>query len=274
MSDAAAPAPVELVDLVDPADLADLHAQVLTPSFPPAELIDLDDLLAGCASGALYALGVIRDGRVVAGAVGSGAAPGGVVLLVYLAIAPGERGGGIGGALLDGAVARWVAQFSPAYVLAEVEHPAHHTASVEHGDPAARLRFYARHGAQVLAVPYFQPGIGPDGPRVPALLLVTLYVDDSARAGSPGPDGHERVSAPPLRDFLTAYLLGSEGSLRDDAATRALLDSVAGAWVDLVSPENLADVPVGLLPESSTTAVPRGSTSIPRGVHSPADNAG
>lgn len=250
MPDTTAPAPVELVDLTDPADLAQLHTNVLAPSFPPAELMDLDDLLAGCASGELYALGVIRDGRVVAGAVGTGSAPGGVVLLVYLAIAPGERGGGIGGTLLDAAVARWVARLSPAYVLAEVEHPDHHTASVEHGDPVARLRFYARHGAQVLAVPYFQPGMGPGAPRVPALLLVTLHVDGSVRGGSAGPDGRERVSAPPLRDFLEANLRGSEGSLRDDAATRALLDSVAGAWVDLVSPERLADVPVGLLPES------------------------
>lgn len=247
---APSPAPIELVDLVDPADLRALHSQVLAPSFPPAELIDVDDLLAGCASGEMYALGVVRSGRVVAGAVGSGSAPGGVVLLVYLAIAPGERGGGIGGTLLDGAVARWVAQHSPAYVLAEVEHPDHHAASPEHGDPAARLRFYARHGARVLSVPYFQPGMGPDGPRVPALLLVTLHVDDSVRSGSPGPDGRERVSAPPLRDFLEANLRGSEGSLRDDAATRALLDSVAGVWVDLVSPQDLADVPVGLLPES------------------------
>lgn len=250
MPDTTAPAPVELVDLTDPADLTRLHSDVLAPSFPPAELMGLDELVAGCASGELYALGAVRDGRVVAGAVGTGSAPGGVVLLVYLAIAPGERGGGIGGTLLDAAVARWVAQLSPAYVLAEVEHPEHHTASVEHGDPVARLRFYARHGAQLLAVPYFQPGMGPGAPRVPALLLVTLHVDDSVRAGSPGPGGRERVSAPPLRDFLEANLRGSEGSLRDDAATRALLDSVAGAWVDLVPPERLADVPVGLLPES------------------------
>lgn len=240
----------DLVDLVDAADLTQLHEQVLAPSFPPSELIDLDELLAGCASGELRALGVRRDGQVIAGAVGSSCAPGGVVLLVYLAIAPGGRGGGIGGALLDGAVARWVAEFSPAYVLAEVEHPDHHTASPEHGDPAARLRFYARHGARVLAVPYFQPGIGPEGPRVPALLLVTLYVDESVRERSVRERSvRERVSTPLLRGFLEDHLRSSEGSLRDDAATRALLGSVSGPWVDLVSPDHLSEVPVGLLPE-------------------------
>lgn len=264
-----------LVDLVDPADLTQLHEQVLAPSFPPAELIDLDELIAGCASGELRALGVRRDGQVVAGAVGSSCAPGGVVLLVYLAIAPGGRGGGIGGALLDGAVARWVAEFSPAYVLAEVEHPDHHTASPEHGDPAARLRFYARHGARVLAVPYFQPGIGPEGSRVPALLLVTLYADESVHAAESVREGREavdsrgtgsagarsveasradrgpveRVSTLQLREFLEDHLRNSEGSLRDDAATRALLGSVSGPWVDLVSPDDLSVVPVGLLPE-------------------------
>ena len=248
MPDATTP-PIELVDLVDPADLAQLHEHVLAPSFPPAELIDLDELLAGCASGGLRALGIRREGRVVAGAVGSTCAPGGVLLLVYLAIAPGVRGGGIGGALLDGAVARWVADFSPGFVLAEVEHPDHHSASPEHGDPVARLRFYARHGARLLAVPYFQPGIGPHGPRVPALLLATLYVDpalESARAD--GAAGHvSEVSAPPLRDFLEGYLRGSEGTLREDAAVRALLNSVSGPSVPLLAPSELDRVPVGLL---------------------------
>ena len=183
------------------------------------------------------------------GAVGSACEPGGVVLLVYLAIAPGGRGGGIGGALLDGAVARWVADLSPGLVLAEVEHPDHHTASPEHGDPAARLRFYARHGARLLAVPYFQPGIGPHGARVPALLLVTLYVDpalESTRLDeATGPV--TEVSAPPLREFLVDNLRSSEGTLREDVAVQRLLDSVSGTSVPLLAPAELDRVPVGLL---------------------------
>lgn len=237
---------VELETLVTREDLEALHRDVLTPSFPPEELESLESLVEGCEQGRTTALGVRRDGRVVAGAVAAGSGrPGDVMLLVYLAIAPGMRGGGIGGALLDSAVQTWVAESSPSLLLAEVEHPDHHEASEAHGDPAARLRFYARHGARVLAVPYFQPGIGPDGARVPALLLTTLHVAPEAVVEGPA-DAPTAVDARPLREFLTAYLVGSEGSLRDDDDTRALLGSVSGPSVALVDPADLAEVPVGM----------------------------
>lgn len=237
---------VELETLVTRDDLEALHRDVLAPSFPPEELESLESLLEGCAQGRTTALGVRRDGHVVAGAVAEGSGrPGDVMLLVYLAISPGMRGGGIGGALLDSAVQTWVAASSPSLLLAEVEHPDHHEGSEAHGDPAARLRFYTRHGARVLAVPYFQPGIGPDGSRVPALLLTTLHVAPEAVLEGPV-DAPTAVDARPLREFLTAYLVGSEGSLRDDDDTRALLTSVSGPSVALVDPAAVAEVPVGM----------------------------
>lgn len=240
---------VELEPLVTAADLEELHREVLSPSFPPEELESVESLVDGCTQGRTRALGVRRGGRVVAGAVAAGSGtPGDVMLLVYLAIAPGQRGGGIGGALLDAAVQRWVAESSPGLLVAEVEHPDHHEASEAHGDPAARLRFYARHGARVLAVPYFQPGLGAAGARVPALMLCTLHEAPEAVVEGPA-DAPTAVDAGPLRDFLTSYLVGSEGSLRDDADTRALLDSVSGpsvGLVDPVDPVDLAGVPVGM----------------------------
>ena len=237
---------VDLEPLVTAADLEELHRDVLSPSFPPEELESLESLVEGCAQGRTRALGVRRDGRVVAGAVAAGSGtPGDAMLLVYLAIAPGQRGGGIGGALLDAAVQTWVAESSPGLLLAEVEHPDHHEASEAHGDPAARLRFYARHGARLLAVPYFQPGLGATGARVPALLLTTLHVAPEVVVEGPL-DAPTAVDAGPLRDFLTSYLVGSEGSLRDDADTRALLDAVGGPSVGLVDPADLASVPVGM----------------------------
>lgn len=247
---------VDLKPLVTEADLRELHREVLSPSFPPEELESVESLVEGCAQGRTRALGVRRDGRVVAGAVAAGSgAPGDVMLLVYLAIAPGQRGGGIGGALLDAAVRRWVDEASPGLLLAEVEHPDHHAASEAHGDPAARLRFYARHGARLLAVPYFQPGLGADGARVPALLLTTLHVaPDMVREGPV--DAPTAVDAAPLRDFLTAYLVGSEGSLRDDADTRALLDAVRGPSVALVDPADLGGVPVGMAWASAGAPAP------------------
>lgn len=247
---------VDLEPLVTAADLEELHRDVLSPSFPPEELESVESLVEGCRLGRTRALGVRRDGRVVAGAVAAGsAAPGDVMLLVYLAIAPGQRGGGIGGALLDAAVQTWVEESSPGLLVAEVEHPDHHEASEAHGDPAARLRFYARHGARVLAVPYFQPGLGAAGARVPALMLCTLHVAPEAVADGPA-DAPTAVDAGPLRDFLTSYLVGSEGSLRDDADTRALLDSVSGPSVRLVDPADLAGVPVGMAWATTSTRAP------------------
>lgn len=247
---------VELETLVGRGDLEALHRDVLSPSFPPEELESVESLVDGCAQGRTTALGVRRDGKIVAGAVAAGSGrPGDAMLLVYLAISPGLRGGGIGGALLDSAVQTWVAESSPSLLLAEVEHPDHHEASEAHGDPAARLRFYARHGARVLAVPYFQPGLGAAGARVPALVLCTLHVAPGAVVEGSA-DAPTAVDAGPLRDFLTSYLVGSEGSLRDDADTRALLDSVRGPSVRLVDPADLASVPVGMAWAATSTRAP------------------
>jgi len=253
------PGPV-VVPLRSVEQLTELYQDVLRPSFPPAELVSLPSFLEDHAAGRLESLGVVEvpdgaapvsgpgavgPGRVVAGVVGSWSAGARVLLVQYLAIAPGRRGGGIGAALLGAAVSAWQEELRPAMVLGEVEHPRFHAASEAHGDPEARLRFYARHGGRVLAVPYFQPGTSPGADRVPALLLMTLATED--------PDATS-VPAAPLRTFLREYLADSEGSVADDAPTRALLDSVAGERVALLGTDELDRVPVGLLDASSLRA--------------------
>ena len=263
-----------VVPLRSVEQLTQLYRDVLSPSFPPAELVSLSSFLADHAAGHLESLGVVEvpdgaappsgqgaagpgsgtadgepgeapAGRVVAGVVGSWSAEARVLLVQYLAIAPGRRGGGIGAALLGAAVAAWLTNLRPVMVLGEVEHPGFHSASEAHGDPEARLRFYARHGGRVLAVPYFQPGNAPGAERVPALLLMTLATEDPTATSVP---------AAPLRTFLREYFVDSEGSLADDAPTRALLASVAGERVELVPADELDRVPVGLLDETSLRA--------------------
>ncbi len=241
-----------VVPLDAPGLVRSLHRDVLTPSFPPAELVDEASFLADHAAGRLRSLGVVEDGRVVAGVVGSWFPDARVLLVLYLAIAPGRRGGGVGGRLVATALASW-RTLEPLLVVGEVEHPDHHTGSEAHGDPVARLRFYARLGARVLALPSFQPGDGPGGRRVPALLLVSFPL-----GATPAP-GHEpdAVPAAPLRAFLEKYLRDSEGTLADDPATRRLLDAAAGESVRLVDPADpvaLATVPVGLLAPAETHA--------------------
>ncbi|MBD7997519.1 hypothetical protein [Oerskovia gallyi] len=255
-----------VVPLRSVEQLTQLYRDVLLPSFPPAELVSLDSFLADHAAGHLESLGVVEipdgaappaepgaagaagegpTGRVVAGVVGSWSAEARVLLVQYLAIAPGRRGGGIGAALLGAAVSAWLKDLRPVMVLGEVEHPRFHAASEAHGDPEARLRFYARHGGRVLAVPYFQPGNEPGAERVPALLLMTLATEDPEATSVP---------AAPLRTFLREYFEASEGSLADDAPTRALLDAVSGDRVALLGADDLDRVPVGLLDRSSLRA--------------------
>ncbi|MFE5340915.1 GNAT family N-acetyltransferase [Isoptericola sp. NPDC056578] len=263
MTDDAAPhpSPAEptVVPLTEPAQLDSLWRHVLAPSFPPDELTSSDDLRAGLAAGGLTAYGVEQDGTVVAGIVASWSRATQVLLVDYLALAPGHRGGGLGGRLLDRSLAGWREELHPVLVLAEVEHPGHHAPHPSHGDPAARLRFYTRHGARVLAVPYFQPGIGgPGSPRVPAMLLMALGT---------GP-GADSVPAAAVRGFLLEHLRECEGTVPGDPAVRRLLEAAAGETVPLVDAadaEALAAVPVAVLEGAERYAPPAPAPSDPTG---------
>ena len=243
------PAPSPPRRLTTEAEILALHRDVLEPSFPPAELIAPDELWREVERGTLEVLGTVdeaEDGTVahaVSGVVSAWFPEEQVLLVVYLAIAPGHRGAGVGGALLGAALDAWSASHRPLAILAEVEHPAHHTASETHGDPTARVRFYARHGGKALALPYFQPGDGPGGERVPALMLVALRSADRTA-----------LPAPPLRAFLVRWLTASEGSTADDAATRRLLDAAAGTDVALVGLDAVDQLPVGTLTGSEASA--------------------
>ncbi|MFC8733435.1 GNAT family N-acetyltransferase [Luteimicrobium sp. NPDC057192] len=229
------------------SEILALHRDVLAPSFPPVELVDAEELWRDVEHGSLEALGAFdeSDGeaRLVSGVVGAWFPRERILLVLYLAIAPGHRGAGVGGALLAATLDAWTAAHDPLAIIAEVEHPDHHTASEAHGDPTARVRFYARHGGKALALPYFQPGDGPGAARVPALMLVVLRAAD--RSALPGA---------PLRAFLTDWLVACEGAVADDAATRRLLAAASGPDVALVGLDALDQLPVGTLAEAEASA--------------------
>jgi hypothetical protein len=203
------------------------YHQVLVPSFPADVLIGLDELqdIAASGAGSVW-LAQDDDGTILGGAVGEWDESARVVLLGYLAVRPGIRGGGIGGPLYLTALDSWRQKFRPCMVLAEIEDPAvpGHSDSEEHGDAAARLRFYLSRGSRVLDFPYFQPALEPGADRVSGLLLIVLHADqDFAGAG----DG--TIDAGPVRKYLENYQVQYEGKIGTD-------DQAMGMWQALDRP--------------------------------------
>ncbi|MFV0634207.1 GNAT family N-acetyltransferase [Demequina sp.] len=204
----------------DAAEVRALHEALLAPHFPPAELVTPDSLAAAVTHGRAQVLVIEEDGPV---AMAVGEFAGTVALLAYLVVDSRARAGGYGSRLLDAAVHQWLSPEAQATcLLAEIESPTtavHHPA---HGDPARRAAFYAKQGARMLDVPYFQPALNGDGQRVSDMLL--LLIASHAPAGA-----DDRLHAGgALVAWMEAYLLGTEGAVNaDDAQAQALLTALA-----------------------------------------------
>ena len=154
--------------------LSRVHELLMTPNFPADELIAVDDLLAGVASGVaeVRVVGPVDDPIAVAVLETLESTP--AVLLAYFATRQDVRGRGVGSALLQELLRGIRADAPGTVVLAEVEHPGYHLAHPMHGDPNARLRFYLRLGGSILDVPYFQPPIDEGQDPVYGMLLLAL----------------------------------------------------------------------------------------------------
>ncbi|MFG1809242.1 N-acetyltransferase [Streptomyces sp. NPDC049040] len=196
--------------------LESLYTDVLSPSFPPDELETAEWLRSGVADGTLLvAAAVDQGGSAVGAAIGQWSPGARTLLLVYLAVLPGSRSGGTGGLLLGEVTGTWQQRLRPRATFAEIEHPLANSASTAHGDPAARLRFYARHGARALDIPYFQPSLRPGSARVYGMLLTVLFLAPEcagAGAGTVAPDV--------VRAFLDESY--QEAAPGDDPASLAL----------------------------------------------------
>ncbi|MEJ3747292.1 GNAT family N-acetyltransferase [Actinomycetes bacterium KLBMP 9797] len=198
---------------LDDETFARFYREVLVPSFPPEELVDLDGLRPTAGA---FGTVVLRDGEPVAGALGDLFPDSGVLLLSYLAVRPGLRAGGFGGKLLGAELARWRQRAPEALILAEVEDPRAHAAG-PHGDPVARLRFYDRLGARLLPLWYFQPALRPGADRVRGMLLIAW-----------APSG-DVVEADVVARFLDEYVGASDDT--DDPEYEALRAQLS-AWPD------------------------------------------
>lgn len=248
--------PVEVVELSALWQWESMY-RLLAASFPPEERDSRQAIIAALADGSMVGLGVVRDSRVVAAAAVCVYER--VTLVLYLAVDPAVRGEGLGGRVLDAAVARAHRSGADAWVLAEIEHPDAHTGSPEFGDPHARLRFYARHGVRLIGVPYFMPAMGPGGLRVPALMLGALAVEDALVTRRDSTGAPVAARSDELAAMVSWYLAANEGAVGDDAATRRLLGALAAPEVALVDPRDVVQVPVGTLDASTLYAAGSGS---------------
>lgn len=228
--------------VTDAAVLASVHEQILTPSFPPTELIAAHEFVAGGASGHLDVLLARPAGGGDPLGVIVGERHGEGVLVDWLAVSGSTRGGGVGGVLLKAGLKRWLGG-GARIVLGEVERPDRFEGHPHHGDPARRLAFYERLGATVLDVAYFQPAIAEGMARLPGLLLVVLAAADPAPA--PRRLGPEETLA--VRAVLAATM--GEPEPRDIAAERvfAAVDDPAG--LRMLPLAKYRQVPLARLPD-------------------------
>ncbi len=233
-------APVPVVEPATQSELSAVHSEILAPSFPAYELMSLERLTAEVEHGDT-SVRIIRDddGELAGCAIGTWYEEASVLLLDYLALRPGARGGGLGGALLNSSVVAWSEQYDPCIVLAEVEHPDHHDAHPQHGDPEARLRFYAREGARLLPLPYFTPGVGEGKPRVGGMMLAVLHAHPNLLG-----DHDEEISSDPIATVL--HLQGEDREETDDARADLIAEATRRPTLPLLRADRVGDVPIGV----------------------------
>jgi GNAT superfamily N-acetyltransferase len=198
--------------------IRDIYHEILEPSFRPDELDTLDTLLEGLENDEVWGVCALDGDTPVGCVLGYPYLKSQVLLIGYVTVKPGLRGGGIGSVLMDAAEQRWFGRTDLTLVVAEVEDPRRHPVS-DGIDPARRAVFYARRGALVVVGPYFQPRLdGAGKKRVYDLFLTVL-------SGAITPEN--AVQATQLTNFLLEYFRDSgEGSdfprVDDDEGSRLL----------------------------------------------------
>jgi hypothetical protein len=192
--------------------IEDFYHQILEPSFPATQLIDLDEVqdIAARDDASIW-LAEDADGTILGGAVAEWDESTRVVLLGYLAVRPGARGSGIGGPLYLKALDSWRQRFKPCLILAEIEDPVVRSSSDDYGDPAARLQFYINRGSRILDFPYFQPALAEGRDRVSGLLLLVLHTDPDFEGVDDG-----TIDAGAVREYLESYQIQYEGKVATD----------------------------------------------------------
>jgi GNAT superfamily N-acetyltransferase len=206
---------IEIVEITGAKPDDDLlrvvYDEVLLPSFPPGELDSVEALIGALRGSSGDVVLVAIDGDTPQGAVVYHLMPElRIGLLSYAASRPGQRGRGLGGLLMRALRERWeVAPIDLA--VGEVEDPRVYP-DTDDNHPRSRLRFYGRHGADLLMVPWIQPAL-QGRERVPGMLLLRMWARQPAPASVP---------AVTLVRWAEAYFASEEGGVPTDSAFRAL----------------------------------------------------
>jgi GNAT superfamily N-acetyltransferase len=202
--------------------VGEIYSDLFLQAFNADELVSRDQLQAGLRGGLGILTAVLdRKGRPLAAAFGEWDPDSRVLLLSYIAVHREQRSMGLGGLLMGEIGGAWQDRYHPELTLAEIEHPlAHYRGpNPNHGDNFARMRFYGRHGARALDLPYFQPALRPGAERIYGMVLIALApLSERERGGF--------VAAAPVRAFLTGYFLSCEGAVGTDSASRQLWQAV------------------------------------------------
>jgi GNAT superfamily N-acetyltransferase len=199
------------------------YETVLVPSFSADELVSLEELTEGLASGDLSMLVASDDeDGIVGAAVTERIAGPDVDLLAYLAARPGLRSRGVGTRLIDELRARWRETPACRLVLGEIHDPRRWPEQPDER-PGARLEFYRRNGCEVLTAPWIQPALGDGTDRVRDMLLIVLH---STLPDPLGPEGERQLSTT-VSAWAGAYFDACEGPEPVDDDRRALMARLA-----------------------------------------------
>lgn len=226
--------------VTDEVGLGEVYDALLALSFPPSELMARSWLVDGVAAGRLSVLAGRDDTGPVATAITQSLAPAPAVLLTYFATRGDMRGRGVGSALFGHLREAVLERERPSIFLAEVERPDRHPGSAEHGDPAARLRFYGRHGARALDLPYLQAPIG-EGDAVRGMLLLALHVEPGVVLD--GSEGGSAVPGPALLAEAVDVLLDGFGQDAPDPRADRLRAAAASPAVSLYDVADYSRIP-------------------------------
>lgn len=228
---------LELVEVTGAGQNDDLvraaFDSILEPSFSANELPSIEMITEGWEVDPYHLLLVaLADGGPLGAAVYSEGGTG-LGTLDYLAARPGARNRGVGSALMGRLASIWSGRPVIA-VLAEVHDPRFYSDGPDE-QPAARVRFYERHGAQLLGVPWVQPRLSAIGRRVHNMLLLQLLA-----GGGPS------LPSAALREWVTGYYLSTEGVVPTDQTFVALWERVlASDAIEVLPIEGLGVVPLG-----------------------------